>query len=153
MLLLICHLLGDYVLQSDWMAREKTQRSEVALVHAVIYSLPFLWIARASWPGFAFIAGTHFLIDRFRLARYVCYAKNFFFSPFGECFQVNELGIGETAALGEDARVNVNDRYGWNNCSRTGYPSDVPAWLAFWLLIICDNTMHLICNFVALRWL
>ena len=29
----------------------------------------------------------------------------------------------------------------------------MPDWLAVWLLIICDNTMHLTINYAALRWL
>jgi hypothetical protein len=28
----------------------------------------------------------------------------------------------------------------------------LPAWLAIWLMIIADNTMHIICNAAALRW-
>ncbi len=32
----------------------------------------------------------------------------------------------------------------------TGYPSATPAWLAVWLLIIADNTLHLLINHYAL---
>ena len=41
---LIAHAVGDYLLQSEWMAREKTKRSLAALVHSVFYLLPFLFI-------------------------------------------------------------------------------------------------------------
>ena len=30
------------------------------------------------------------------------------------------------------------------------FTADKPAWLAVWLLIIADNTLHLICNGVAI---
>jgi len=35
----------------------------------------------------------------------------------------------------------------------TGYPADALPWLAFWLLIIADNVLHLTINFFALRYL
>jgi hypothetical protein len=118
---ILCHLVGDYIIQSDWMASEKTKRSIAAAVHAVTYTLPFLFLTQSP-AALAFIAGTHFVIDRWRLARYVCWAKNIPWKP-------------------------------WAECSATGYPNDKPAWLSVWLLIIADNTMHLICNAAAVRWL
>ena len=63
---LLCHLIGDYVLQSDWMANEKTKKSVAALAHAITYGLPFLFL-RPSLAAFLLIVGSHFLIDRFRL--------------------------------------------------------------------------------------
>ncbi|RLA29302.1 MAG: DUF3307 domain-containing protein, partial [Gammaproteobacteria bacterium] len=39
---LIAHAVGDFLLQSEWMAREKTKRSLAALVHCLTYILPFL---------------------------------------------------------------------------------------------------------------
>lgn len=123
---LLCHLVGDYVIQSDWMASEKTRQSFAASVHAVSYALPFLFLA-PSLAGLIFIVATHFVIDRWRLARYVCWAKNQIAPP--------------------------KYRMPWEVCSATGYSPDKPAWLAVWLLIIADNTLHLLCNGVALRWL
>lgn len=35
----------------------------------------------------------------------------------------------------------------------TGYPDDAPVWLTTWLMIITDNTMHLLINYGALKWL
>jgi hypothetical protein len=121
---LIAHAVGDYVIQSDWMATEKTKRSLAALIHVVTYALPFLFLTREPL-ALGFIAGTHFVIDRWRLARYVCWAKNW---PWP-------------------------GRRPWADCTGTGYPSDRPAWLTTWLLIIVDNIMHVILNAVALRWL
>ena len=122
---LILHLLGDYVTQSDWMANEKTRAHWPALAHATVYSLPFLLIG--SWQAVAVILVTHFVIDRWRLARYVAWAKN----------------------LGAPWEY----RFAWKDCEATGYHRDRPAWLAVWLLIACDNTLHLICNALALRWM
>lgn len=81
---LIFHLLGDYCLQSDWMAKRKTECSKAAAVHAFVYSLLFLFIA--DWKAWAVILVTHFFIDRYRLARFVCYAKNFLSPEYsGRC--------------------------------------------------------------------
>ena len=118
---LLAHAVGDYVVQSDWMATEKTRRHGPALAHAVSYAACFLPLTR-SWRALAMIGGTHFIIDRWRLAKHMCWAKN----------QVAPAAYrpGHTA---------------------TGYGADKPDWLAVWLLIICDNTMHLLINRWALR--
>lgn len=72
---LIAHAVGDYIIQSDWMARNKTSKTLAAAVHAGTYTLPFLLLTQ-SLMALAFICGTHFLIDRFRLARFVVWLKN-----------------------------------------------------------------------------
>lgn len=121
---LILHLLGDYVLQSDWMATEKTKNTVAALCHALVYSLPFALLTNSPM-AWAVIAWTHFFIDRFRLPRFVVFAKNFMGWPWPT----------------------------WADCSTTGYPSARPVWLTTWLLIAADNTIHLAINYSALRWL
>lgn len=130
---LILHLIGDYVTQSDWMAQNKTKASFPAFVHAGFYSLPFLLLTMHI-PALLCIFGTHFLIDRFRLARYMVFAKNYFLSP-RQSWKV--LGI----------------KPAWSVCRKTGYPVEEPAWLFVWLLIAADNTLHLAINYAALRWL
>jgi len=122
---LLLHMIGDYIFQSHWMATQKTSRMWPAFCHAVVYSLPFLLIG--SPLAVLVICVTHFFMDRFRLARYVIYAKN------------QLLGNREVML--------------WTDCKGTGYPSETPAWLAVWLMIIADNTIHLCVNYAALRWL
>jgi hypothetical protein len=123
---LVCHAVGDYLLQSDWMAREKVKRWWPALVHASVYSLPFLALG-PSWWAWALIVATHATIDRLRLARYVVYAKNFL------------------SARG--------DWLPWAKCAGTGYSDERPPWLTVWLLIIADNVLHVLINAAALKWL
>lgn len=118
---ILAHAVGDYILQSDWMASEKTRSHLAAAAHAATYSLPFLAF-RPGWKRMAVITGTHFLIDRFRLARYVCWAKNYI------------------APRGQDHELTA-----------TGYPADRPAWLSTWLLIITDNILHVLINRIALK--
>jgi hypothetical protein len=134
--MLVAHAVGDYVLQSDWMASEKTKRSVAALAHAATYSLVFLFFT-TSWKALAVILWTHFFIDRFRLARYVVWAKNFL-SP-------------SITMEGEKA---THWWWAWSACKNSfGYPPDRPAWLACWLMIIADNIIHIVLNAAALRWL
>jgi hypothetical protein len=122
---LITHLIGDYILQTDAMANRKTKNSLWALAHVLTYGIPFL-ILNPSYGALGVIVITHFFIDRFRLARYVIAAKN-----------------------------SVTD---WGNAraffaSPTGYLETTPPWMAVWLLIIADNTLHVAINAAALTWL
>ena len=34
-------MVGDYILQSDWMVREKGRNSFACMVHCIAYGLPF----------------------------------------------------------------------------------------------------------------
>lgn len=120
---LLLHLVGDYLTQSHWMAVNKTRSSFAALCHALAYTLPFLLIA--GWGAVLVIGVSHFLVDRFRLARFVVFAKNHLGWPWPK----------------------------WSDCSATGYPSDTMLWLAVWLLTIADNTIHLLCNAAAIAFL
>jgi Protein of unknown function (DUF3307) len=140
---LILHLVGDYLTQSDWMAQNKTKHSWPAFCHAVVYSTPFLCLT-THIPALLCIFGTHFLIDRFRLARYVVFAKNFL-APFSKVDNPHFEGL---TLFGYRPEIPA-----WRACSKTGYPPDRPDWLAVWLLIVADNTIHLSLNYIAIRWL
>lgn len=124
--ILLAHLAGDYLLQSDWMAQEKTRRWLPAWAHAIVYGLPFLIITQSP-VALATIVITHAIIDHYRLARHVVWVKNFL----------------------------APRRYWhpWSECSGTGYHRDRPDWLAVWLMIIADNTLHLMINAAAVSWL
>lgn len=124
---LIAHLLGDYVLQNSWMAMEKTKQTLPCLVHVLVYALCFVVFLQPSAAAIAVIAGTHFIIDRFRLARYVIWARE----------QVAPRKYQTS----------------WKLCSSTGYSPQKPQWMSFWLLVIVDNTMHLLINHLALTYL
>lgn len=125
---LVVHAVGDYLLQSDWMAQKKTSSHVPALCHAAVYTLLFGVVFNPSWVALAVIGVTHFFIDRYRLARYVVWAKNWIAPKSGW-------------------------PKSWKECSGTGYDPDRPAWLSVWLLIIADNLLHVIINGVALSCL
>lgn len=129
---LIAHLVGDYILQSDWMANNKKQGTHplawwICLGHVIWYTVPFLFLTQDILVLLVIGAG-HFLIDYLSLARWVIFAKNNVLAP-------------------------TNRATAWADTNGTGYPADRPIWLTTWLLIITDNTLHLITNYAALRWL
>lgn len=121
--IILAHLVGDYLIQTHWMAVEKTKRMWPAVLHGITYTLPYLFVTQ-SIPALAVIGGTHIVIDRYRLAKHVIWFKN--------QFAPKAFRPGHTA---------------------TGYGADVPAWMAVWLLIIADNTLHLLINTAAVVWL
>ena len=71
----LAHMVGDYVIQSHWMAVEKTKRWWPAIAHGVTYGLPFLLITQSAL-ALAIIVGTHILIDHWRLARFAVWIRN-----------------------------------------------------------------------------
>ncbi len=140
---LVAHAVGDYLLQSDWMATEKVRRSVAALAHVLTYVLPFLLLTTSFWAILAIVV-SHFVIDRWRLARYVVWAKNFL-APVDRHVVHYDLGIPQNAWRSTAPP--------WSRCTATGYDEDRPAWLTVWLMIVADNTLHVLCNGAALRWL
>lgn len=146
---LIAHLVGDYLTQSDWMANNKTSQSFACFCHAMIYGIGF-WVIGASWTALFVIISTHFLIDRFRLAKFVVYGKNFLYPFFFFELTLWLIGFYPKPA---NTKFDIEKKYQWNNCQATGYPSETPPFLAVWLLIIADNTLHLLINFLALKYL
>lgn len=125
MLQLILHLIGDYVTQTDRMANEKVKDIRMALLHAFIYSVPFYIFIDMSIVAFLTIFLTHAVIDRYRVVKYVIFARN-----------------------------RLHDKtLRWEDCSATGYHKDKPVWLTVWLMIIADNTLHLTINYLAIAYL
>jgi len=121
---IIAHFVGDYILQSDWMVREKTRRWLAALIHVIFYTLPFLFLT-TNPVTLAIIAGTHMVIDRYRLARHLIWIKNY---PWP----------GSKP---------------WAECKETGFDENVPKYLSTWLLIIVDNTVHILINGAAISYI
>lgn len=128
--LMLAHWAGDYVLQSDWMAVEKTSRWWPAVAHGLAYSacfVPLVLLGGVSWAALAVIGGTHVVIDRYRLARHLVWAK-------------------ERLAPRRYWRT-------WAESRATGYGPEKPPWMAVWLMISADNFCHVAINYAAAAWL
>lgn len=123
-MVLLAHLCGDYLLQTHWMATQKVTRWWPAIVHGSVYTLPYLLIT-TSWVALLVIAGTHAVIDRYRLAKHLVWAKD----------KIAPRGHRGTAHVGTTG----ND--------------DAPVWLSTWLMIVADNTTHVLIGVGAVLWL
>lgn len=66
--LIFCHLIGDYVLQTDFIAKTKGTNWYHLIVHCMLYCLPFFVIYGLTWQ-LLFIFITHMIIDPIK-ARY-----------------------------------------------------------------------------------
>lgn len=171
---LLAHLVGDYLVQNDWMASTKTQRHLPAVVHGATYAAAFTPLTRDP-RALLVIGGTHAVIDRYRLARYVVWARNQV-APALHRYPLAEAGpFGQRGSLDQ---VALAQRMGWIAMTeRPGFNAgwvDVPKsevtrieeqarkstpltyerdWLHGWLLFLADNTIHALINEWALaRW-
>jgi hypothetical protein len=129
MIQLILHGIGDYFIQNDWMALNKKNKGLwgflACLIHCITYSLPFLFIGSLEAVAAIFI--THFIIDRTNLVSYLLAVKN---------------NVKHPANLG-----------GGYDTSNFGFGVSRPAFITIWLNIITDNILHIICNYIALKYL
>jgi hypothetical protein len=124
--IILAHLVGDYLIQSDWMANEKTKRWWPAIAHGLTYTIPYALVTQSPL-ALAVIAGTHIIIDHYRLARHIAWFKN---QAAPKAFRTK-----------------------WEDCKGTGYPADKAPFMAVWLMIIADNTIHLVINALAVIYL
>lgn len=156
--IIIAHLVGDYLLQSHYMATQKTERWWPAILHGITYTIPFIFITQSPLALFV-IGGTHIIIDRFRLAKYVTWAKNqiapkdfrYSWSEFknkkaGKIHVEGDILFPKKVTIYEPDYNKINDK-------NTGFPKSTPAWLSVWLMIVADNTLHLLINIGAVLWL
>jgi len=81
---LIAHLVGDYVVQSDYLAQAKTHRTDygvrAAAVHAALYTACFVPLTRSPWR-LAIIGITHGLLDHYRPLPKLIATKDWVLSP------------------------------------------------------------------------
>jgi hypothetical protein len=145
---LVCHLLGDYILgQSDWMALNKSKQTIPCLAHVILYTSFFL-ILTFSWKALLFIGVTHFVLDRFPIIiKRLIWLKNHLnpqleYAPFEFC---------DSTGYYDDSPYNsvIPTESYWEK--KFGKPRHFH--ITIFLYIVTDNTLHLICNFIALTYL
>lgn len=144
MLQLLCHILGDYWLQSDWIALNKSKKTFPCLVHCFLYTCCFLLLT-ISWKALLFIFVTHFLIDRFPIIiKRLIWLKN----HIGPKFEYPIFGFCNTTGYFDDSPYNTCKL----NTERNN-ETPRPFFITVWLYIISDNFLHLTCNYLALTYL
>lgn len=135
MLQLILHGIGDYFLQTDHQALNKKKPGSAGfiqcLIHCITYSAIFLFIG--SWKAVAIIFITHFIIDRWNLVSWLIAIKN------------NTKKFVNTMS-------NTDGEWVYD-LSNFGFAPERPFAISIWLYIICDNLLHIICNYIALKYL
>lgn len=60
--IIMCHVVGDYFLQGDFIAKTKGENIYHLLVHCLLYSLPFYLAFGFDWR-IGVIIGTHIIVD------------------------------------------------------------------------------------------
>lgn len=78
---LIGHLVGDYLLQNDWMAlnkKKKGWRGEMACnVHCMLWTLSvLLFTGWWDWTHFVLVYLSHYLLDRSRIVPFLVNSIN-----------------------------------------------------------------------------
>ncbi len=68
LIIVLCHLVGDYVLQCDFIAQTKGKNWYHMFVHCALYCLPYLLVFGITWK-IAFIFISHVVVDTLK-ARY-----------------------------------------------------------------------------------
>lgn len=141
MLQLILHGIGDYFVQTDTWALNKKKKGLFGLwccfIHCFTYSLPFLFIG--SWLATLVIFVTHFIIDRTNIVAYALACKN---------------NVKTTVKV--PLTDNRHFEYYYKkvyDISNFGFGKERPFAITIWLYIICDNICHIICNYLALKYL
>lgn len=135
--LLLGHLVGDYLLQTEWMALNKSKNTfkgwDAALLHCTLYTLAvglFMWNFQPIWMLAVFLS--HFPIDKFGLAeKYMRYIK------------------------GSSLKQYI-DTVNWTNPNHppddftTGHQMLTGGFRAF-VYAVTDNTMHLVLMYLAYK--
>lgn len=71
----VCHLIGDYLLQSDFLAKTKGSNYYHLIIHCILYTVPFMIVFGYDTYSLAILYFSHFVIDvlkaRFKLINYV----------------------------------------------------------------------------------
>lgn len=144
---LFAHIFGDYILQSDWMAMNKSKRSLPCLVHVLLYTSVFLLLT-TSWKALLVIGVTHFVLDRFPIIiRRMIWLKNHVgpglkFVPFNKC---------EATGYYDNILNEVTGKP-YTNETVNGYGPRL-NYITIWLYIITDNFLHLLTNYLAIKYL
>jgi hypothetical protein len=135
--MLLGHLFGDYLLQNEWMALNKSKRTQegfaAAVAHCWLYTLGvclFMWNFSLVWISAVWFS--HFFIDRYALGeKYMRYIK------------------------GSSLKQYI-DTVNWTNSKcppddfTKGHQMLTGGFRAF-VYAVTDNTMHLILMYLAYK--
>ena len=149
---LLVHILGDFCLQSDYMAMNKSKRWFPCIVHVIIYTSCFLMLT-TSWKALLVIGLTHLILDHYpQMLRRLIWLRNHLnprleYVPYDKC---NITGYYDT--IGKD--INPPSRaILYQPIEVTNGYSPRLNYVTIWLYIVHDNLTHLAINYFALKYL
>ena len=143
---ILAHIFGDFILQSDWMALNKSKRSIPCLVHVLIYTACFLLLT-TSWKALLVIGATHFFFDRFHTPlKRLLWVKN----HIGPTMQYPPYEYCNSTGYFDDSPYNTKQA-DESMIKQFGKPRHF--FITIWIYIIIDNFCHLFINYMALRYL
>lgn len=129
----LIHCISDYWLQNDYMATNKKKDFRIALLHAVVYTIPFLLLTK-SLLALLTICITHAVIDGTNIVNKLNQLKNLDF---------NKQYVRDNSIVGSNECImNIEDGY-----------TNRPLFIRVWLIILQDNILHLVINYLSLRYL
>lgn len=77
-LVICCHLIGDYALQSEYLAKTKKENWYHMFVHCMLYVVPFYMVFGMDWR-LVVVWAVHLLIDILRTR----FKASYFYEQFG----------------------------------------------------------------------
>lgn len=132
--LLVAHFIGDFLLQSDWMATQKSKQNAVLTLHALVYSLCFFPLG---WKFWLLTFYSHWATDwvTSRLTSRLWFVKR---TTAGECWRTLEP---ETPALP-----------GVHQLQKAYWVDYLPSRHWFFVTIGADQLIHM-ATLAATLWL
>ena len=150
--LLLGHLAGDYLLQNDWMSKNKSKNTWMgwlaATVHCILYTAAiclFMWNFDPIWIVVVFLS--HFPIDKFMLAeKYMHFIKGKGMRDYVN--EDNHLGIS-ARGKGSVNEEGVVDDYQLLGFEMVRQPplnrmNALEGGFTAFIYAVTDNAMHLI---------
>lgn len=129
---IFAHLIGDYLIQNDWMAQNKQKSSWACTVHVATYMIPFFFCGLTEWQ-FLLIAIQHWIQDRatVRVVEEV--------GTFGHRYRLAKgLPYSEDGTNAFDMSLIKFLMY------KSGKPSFIDPPFAPWSIILTDNIIHIL---------
>jgi len=84
------HFIGDYLIQTDFMALNKKKSAWICLLHVVTYMLPFVFCGMMWWQ-LLLIAAQHYVIDHTDVVLWLMHAKGSGKFATGPCFPWSQI--------------------------------------------------------------
>lgn len=124
MVQLLLHLFGDFIIQNDWMALKKKENSFKGYLTCLIHCLLYSlpFFLVTGLNGVSLIFLTHFIIDKYHVIEWFLAVRN---------------------NAREEGKLTIKN---------FGYGLQRPFAISIWLMIITDNTIHLILNYLFIKY-